>query len=484
MADRRAGRSVTHRLSGAISPAQVGAALRLTQDDAIILEGPALAGGRSFGPQVDLVFQAGPASELVSGAEILSATMEAVAGPWFSDTATPLDLACAGFWLGDLFLRRVDARLSSRITNFLLGASRVHRTPAGRVSVRRYPTGGISEKQALLLPALLRSLASPMEWQSPFLVARRLGHTGGTADKLAALPGFTTVRRERLRSWDLTRAPVYYLSAGPDLCPRDAAMYRLRGETGTVADPGLMAASIMSKQIAAPADVTILDILHGRTAFLSDSASAETFGAACRIIGEDYGVRIEPVTRRADGLLGRSIGARIEILEAVLILRGEAADPLARAERNRALDFTERLAAASGRSPDQARSLAETALASGQAFCDLLNLWRDHGVGEAFLSAVRDNPRKALLGDLEPREIRATRPGRVSFNPVALADAVNSLQKRAVTADRLTAAAGGLELLVDEGDCVAADQPIARLYGPSTSSSVSAVARILEPGGD
>lgn len=484
MADRRDAIPASHRLDGPLSSAQAGAALRLAQDRAIVLEGAALADASALRPQVETVLGAPPASRLLDGADIDASDLEAVAGPWFGEAPTPLDLACAGFWLGDLFVNGVDPFLSSRITRFLLTGSKRHPKPAERVSVRRYPTGGISEKQAVLLPALLRSTAEPMQWCSPFLVARRLAHTGGTAEKLSVLPGFRTAHGETIRRWDPDSSPVRYLSAGADLCPRDAAMYRLRGETGTVADTGLMAASIMSKQVAAPADVIILDILYGRTAFLGDSKAATAFGAMCAAIGEDQGVRIEPVTRPADGLLGRSIGPSSEILEAISILRGEATYPSAQSERDRALGFVARLAQLSGRSADRARHLAKDAIESGQAFEELLAVWRDHQVENGFLSAVEDDPRKALLDGLHRQDILAERSGRVAPDPIALADAVNTALRGESASGRQATPRGGLELRVDEGASVMAGQPVAVFYGLDAANRVRDLARILAPRGD
>ncbi|MBB4857157.1 thymidine phosphorylase [Novosphingobium chloroacetimidivorans] len=479
MIDGREKRAGDHLIAAQIDPAQVGAVLRLAESDGIKLQGAALEAARSIKPHVHTVFHTAPAAGLLDGEDIAPAILESVAAPWLDATATPLDLACAGYWLADMFLRGVNDRRCARITDFLLGG--VHSAPkvTRRVSVRRYPTGGISEKQAILLPALLRALSQEMDWCSPFLVARKLAHTGGTADKLSVLPGFATVDRERLMTWDLNCAPVYYLSAGPDLCPRDAMMYRLRGQTGTVADPGLMAASIMCKQIAAPADLVILDVLYGRTAFLNDRASAAAFGATCKMIGSGHGVLLEPSLRRADGLLGRSLGASCEILEVVRLVRGEAVHPLALAELHRAINFVARLAAVEGRSPDRAERLAEAAIASGEAFDHLLKLWRDHGVDEAFLRQVAHDPSEALLGGTDRIELRATCNGPLAFDAVALADVVNTKLNRATPRGPTSIARGGLELLVDAGDRCTAGEPIAVLHGSGARNAAAAVASVL-----
>ena len=481
MADARAAASGEHRLETMLSPAQAGAALRLARQGAIELDGSALESVRAVSFVVDEAFGSGPAMALLKDAVIPATTLGDLVEGWFDGASSPQASACAGYWLANLFLRGVGEAQSVELTRFLIGGSRLEMQAPGRISVRRYPTGGISEKQALILPAILRSLAVRMPWVSPFLVAPQLAHTGGTADKLAVLPGFSTLSAGMLQTWDPIAAPVCYLSAGPDLCPRDAAMYRLRGETGTVADRGLIAASIMSKQIAAPADIIILDILHGRTAFLTDRESATTFGSLCVAIGDAHGLRVTPVLRPADTLLGRSVGASTEVLEAVLILSGTATYETAIAERERAVEFAARAASAAGLSPDTARKLAHSAFESGTAFDELLALWRDHGVSEDFLSKVRTDPRRALLGEVEQAQVLASKAGLLSVDPIALADVINTRLSAAGSAEERAAAnVGGLELHLDIGSQCDYAQTIATIFGQSCKEVASAVTSLVQ----
>ena len=286
----RAGRAAAAPLEAPLGPAQAGAALRLIQTGFLCATGVARAAIDAVTPSIESAFAPGtPGFSLLGSAVRNVIELERAAAGWFATDPVPQDAAAGGFWLADTFLRGTERAEVPALARFLIGGTAV-RPAQGRVlSVRRYPTGGVSEKQALILPPLLRAIAADMGWCSPFLIAKRLAHTGGTLDKLATLPGFTPTSPAVLAEWTGRRLPVLYVTAGEDLCPRDSAMYRMRGETGTVADHGLMAASILSKQAAAPVDGLVLDVLHGPTAFLPDLEDAIAFGELCMEVGRELG---------------------------------------------------------------------------------------------------------------------------------------------------------------------------------------------------
>ena len=270
----RQDRDVTASLSLPLTAAQSGCALRLSEASGLTFKGAAEDAIQDAKIVIGRIFYKGSEAASILGKAVPLHTFEKIAGNWFSSRqhGEHHEIA-AGYWLADAFIRGVAPSEAADLTQFLAG-----KLPAvqsrSTASVRRYPTGGISEKQALILPPIMRALAREFHWCSPFLVAGKLAHTGGTRDKLAVIPGFKLASVAELSYWNGVDRPVRYFSAGADLCPRDSMMYRLRGETGTVADTGLMASSIMSKQIALPADIIILDILHGPTAFLKNRSDA------------------------------------------------------------------------------------------------------------------------------------------------------------------------------------------------------------------
>ncbi|TGT57749.1 hypothetical protein EN813_037680 [Mesorhizobium sp. M00.F.Ca.ET.170.01.1.1] len=379
------------------------------------------------------------------------ATLERAAAAWFLPDPTPTAAAAGGYWLADVFLRGTTEEEVPLLTRFLIGSAMIPPCAGRLPSVRRYPTGGVSEKQALILPPLVRAISDRMGWCSPFLIAKRLAHTGGTIDKLAVLPGFTPASSKMLAGWTGRPVPVLYVTTGTDICSRDAAMYRMRGETGTVADQGLMAASILCKQVAVPVDGLILDVLHGPTAFLKDIDEAHRFGQLCVKVAIELGISATPSYRAAYSPQGHAIGSSTEVLEAVELLRGVPTKY--HPEIVQALGFIELMANARGLDGRAARMLAQNALETGAAYSHLLDLWRDHGVDGQFLDQVSRDARKAILSNLKPIPIHATATGVLRYNWVRLADAVNNRLNgfRAAGDGPATLTAGGVQIKATDG---------------------------------
>ncbi|HWE06717.1 MAG TPA: hypothetical protein VG274_08415, partial [Rhizomicrobium sp.] len=422
----RARRTAGLSLEASLGPAQAGAALRLIQTGFVRAANAARAAIDAVAPFVDAAFAPGTPGFKLLGTPLRNALeLERAAAGWFAFDPAPQEAAAGGYWLADIFLRGTEPAEVAPLTRFLIGGTTVPIAQGRMRSIRRYPTGGLSEKQALILPPLLRAIAADMGWCSPFLVAKRLAHTGGTLDKLGTLPGFAPTSAAALAEWTGRPLPVLYVAAGEDLCPRDAAMYRMRGDTGTVVDHGLMAASILSKQAAAPVDGLVLDVLHGSTAFLRDLEDAIAFGELCIKVGAELGISVTTSYRNASAPMGRSVGASTEVLEAVGLLDPSTTDPRS-VEIDRALGFVGALAGAAGLDGRRAVVLAKGALRSGATCRHLFDLWLDHGVDPAFVTRVARDPRSAILGQLGRVEVRAPLTGIVQCDWVALADVVNS----------------------------------------------------------
>ncbi|NUT88443.1 hypothetical protein HNO91_18560 [Pseudomonas corrugata] len=473
----RQGRDAPASLSLPLTAAQSGCALRLSETSGLSVQGAAEESISSAKTVIGRIFYKESEAASILGKAVPLHIFEKVAGNWFS--SGPLDEyreIAAGYWLADAFIRGVAPSEAAELTQFLAG-----KLPAvqsrNTASVRRYPTGGISEKQALILPPIMRALAREFQWCSPFLVAGKLAHTGGTRDKLAVIPGFKLASVAELSSWNGVDRPVRYFSAGADLCPRDAMMYRLRGETGTVADMGLMASSIMSKQIALPADVIILDILFGPTAFLKNLSEAESFGEACEAIGKLSKVKIMPKVRASKNILGRSVGASTEIVEAAEILRGSICTDAGRAEIATSISFLKCFAEALGLDSDVVCKRAETVISNGEAFSAMLGLFSDHGVDNDYIKLFSSDPRNAVLGSLEKTTVFASSSGVLMWDAMAVADIanhqINSSTDRKLAAGKISR--GGIELLAGDGELVNRGDPLAIIYGEKTKAVVSSL---------
>lgn len=452
-------------LCGPLSPAQSGCASKLVREGLAELD---LAAASSVGEFKKALVEAyglgGYASDIVGRPPSPSRFIE-VCTTWFNGSGGRREEALAGYWLADAYLRGVSFDESVALTDFLVG-DKVLPPRSPLVNVRRYPTGGVSEKQALLLPPLLRALSAECRWCSSFLVAGTLAHTGGTRDKLGVLPGLRLSSTRALREWDQARFPVMYFSAGPDFCPRDAAMYRMRSETGTVADFGLMAASIMSKHISAPADVVVLDVLYGPSAFLTTKESAVEFSGWCQEIGAQRSLITTPIIRASPQMLGRTVGSSTELLEAVEILRGERDYFSAVAELEVSKGFISEFVAQAGRKVFSVEQRIEELIGSGEAFKSLCALWLDHGIDEGFLGAVQESPSRAFLGGLHASVERAPESGVIRWRAIDLADIANNCinYHRKTQEGALSVSRGGVEILVEDGDHVSRGTPVATCY--------------------
>lgn len=474
----RSGKPSNPMLCGPLTAAQSGSALRIRQAGGLTVAAEAALAVEQAEAVVHMLFQEGTEAATLIGQAPSPQAFERVASHWFDPQESNDDTEiAAGYWLADAFIRGVETREAQHLTRFLAGDTpRPHRHAV--VSARRYPTGGISEKQALLLPPLMRALAHDFHWCSPFLVAARLAHTGGTRDKLSVIPGFEVSSVSELAHWEGLDKPVRYFAADTQLCPRDAMMYRIRGETGTVADTGLMAASIMSKQIALPADVIILDILHGPTAFLHTAPEAAAFGTLCEDIGRSNGITIVAQLRQSASLLGRSIGASTEVVEIAELLRGGTPDEAGQLELSTALGFLRTFARQLELDPDAVARRAERAIASGEAFEAMVALWADHGAERSFLREFSQDPRQAILGHLPRTTLRAERSGTLTWDAITLADVANNqVNVRLEPSPGVrVVAGGGIELLCRDGAQVKQGDALAVIYGQAAGVAVEGLA--------
>jgi thymidine phosphorylase len=226
----------------------------------------------------------------------------------------------------------------------------------------KHSTGGVGDKVSLILAPILAACSAYV----PMLSGRGLGHTGGTLDKLEAIPGYDTrPDLDRLRRV-VREAGCAIVGQTDDLAPADRRLYAIRDVTATVESVPLITASILSKKLAAGPGALVMDVKIGSGAFLPDLGSARGLARSIVDVARGAGLACSVLLTDMDQCLGEAAGNALEMAEAVAALSGGPADP-------RLIEVTLALAAEAlalgGLVPDveEGRRRAETAFVSGAA---------------------------------------------------------------------------------------------------------------------
>ena len=211
-----------------------------------------------------------------------------------------------------------EAELARWTGAMIASGERLDLSGVDRPTVDKHSTGGVGDKITLPLAPLVAAHGVAV----PQLSGRGLGHTGGTLDKLEAIPGWRAALSAAEFLAQLRTVGAVVCAAGASLAPADRKLYALRDVTGTVESIPLIASSIMSKKIAEGASALVLDVKVGSGAFMKSVADARALAAAMVSLGTAHGVRTVALLTDMSVPLGRTAGNGLEVAESVEVLAG------------------------------------------------------------------------------------------------------------------------------------------------------------------
>lgn len=252
------------------------------------------------------------------------------------------------------------------------------------IKVDKHSTGGVGDTTTLILAPLVASVGVNVAKMS----GRGLGYTGGTIDKLEAIPGFEVELTEERFMELVNKTQVAVIGQSGDLAPADKKLYALRDVTATVNSIPLIASSIMSKKIAAGADAIVLDVTTGEGAFMKNIEDARRLAETMVRIGKLANRQTMAVISDMSQPLGEAIGNGLEVIEAIETLQGKGPEDLV--EMCYALGSQMVVLAQKAQTLEEARALLEEALVSGKALAKFREMILNQG-GDA---TVIDHPEK------------------------------------------------------------------------------------------
>jgi pyrimidine-nucleoside phosphorylase len=412
-----------------------------------------------------LVIQKKRDGRQLSRSEIEAAILAYVRGQWADYQMSALLMA--------MFLKGMSDAETVALMGAMLHSGKVlslKSIPGSKID--KHSTGGVGDKVSICLAPLVAACGVRV----PMISGRGLGHTGGTLDKLAAIPGFRTDLDAESFERIVRETGACIIGQTAEIAPADKRIYALRDVTATVDSIPLIVASILSKKLAEGIDGLVLDVKAGRGAFMQDRKSAKKLAQALVRVGRRAGKRVSALITDMSTPLGRCVGNALETREALELLAGQAPPDLL--ECTLALGEEMLVLGRVAKDRAAARRRLNKALLDGSAARVMRNMIRAQGGDGDVVSNPALLPRAPL--EFEVLAPRAGFVGSIDAREVGLAAV--ALGAGRTRADQPVDLAVGIELLAKPGDAVKKGAPLARLHvrvpAPHVADQVLAAFRV------
>lgn len=338
---------------------------------------------------------------------------------------------------------------------------------SGSVPVDKHSTGGVGDKTSLILAPLAAACGAIV----PMMSGRGLGHTGGTLDKLAAIPGFRTDLSLSAMRKALAQTGCVLIRQTADVAPADRKMYALRDATSTVESKPLIASSILSKKITEGIGALVMDVKVGSGGFMADIVDARELARWLVAIAGRSGLRTEAYLTRMETPLGLRVGNSSEVIESIATLKGEGPNDL----ETLSVHLAARMLVMSGvASEGDAESRIREALSSGRGLEKFAAIITAQG-GDA---RVIDDPSLLPMANRE-EFVRASRSGVVSaIHAGSVGHAAVLLGAGRDHVDAVIDHGVGIDVLAPEGTTVKEGDPVLRIIYRDTSRLADAITRL------
>lgn len=376
----------------------------------------------------------------------------------------------AAAWAMAVLLKGMTTRETTDLTlSMAASGETLDLSDVAPVVVDKHSTGGVGDKTTIVVAPLVAACGLPVGKMS----GRGLGFSGGTLDKLESIPGYRASLDVTQFKAQLRRVGVVVAGQTGELAPADGKLYALRDVTGTVPSLPLIASSIMSKKIAAGANVIVLDVKTGCGAFMKTLEEAAALARIMVDIGKQVGRRVSAVISDMSQPLGRAVGNALETAEAIDTLRGKGP----RDFWEHCLAIAEQMLILGGQATDpaDARSTLVQAIESGRAL-ERFMAWITAQGGST--SVLEDPPGLARASLIRP--VPAPRPGVIAgIDAMQVGLAAVDLGAGRLKKGEPVDHAVGVVLEGKVGDRVAAGETLFTIHANSEAALASAQSRLL-----